>query len=81
MNIKGCVAIVSGGNRGIGEAFVLELLEAGAKHVYVGSRDPQNAKALQEKDPQRISVLCLDVADETQIKAAAEQCSNVVMLI
>jgi len=81
MNIKGCVAIVSGGNRGIGEAFVLELLEAGAKHVYVGSRDPQNAKALQEKEPERISVLSLDMADEKQIKAAAEQCSDVNLVV
>ena len=39
MDIKGCVALVTGGNRGIGEAFVRVLLESGASRVYAGSRD------------------------------------------
>ena len=40
MEIEGAVALVTGGNRGIGEAFVRAFLHAGAAHVYIGARDP-----------------------------------------
>jgi NAD(P)-dependent dehydrogenase (short-subunit alcohol dehydrogenase family) len=43
MEIKGCVGLVTGGNRGIGEAFVRVLLESGAAKVYAASRDPAGA--------------------------------------
>ena len=39
MKIAGATALVTGGNRGIGEAFVRAFLEAGAAKVYVGTRD------------------------------------------
>ncbi len=38
MKIEDSVALVTGGNRGIGEAFVRAFVAAGAKRVYVGSR-------------------------------------------
>ena len=37
MNIEGCVALVTGANRGIGEGFVQELLEAGASKIYLAA--------------------------------------------
>ena len=49
MEIKGCVGLVTGGNRGIGEAFVRVLLESGAQKVYAGSRDPAAAAHLVEQ--------------------------------
>src|ERR1700712_5404314 len=36
---QGCVAVVTGGNRGIGRGFVEELLAGGAAKVYCGARD------------------------------------------
>jgi NAD(P)-dependent dehydrogenase (short-subunit alcohol dehydrogenase family) len=39
MQIDGTVAVVTGANRGIGEAFVKALLERGASKVYAAMRD------------------------------------------
>ena len=39
MNIKGSVALVTGANGGIGQAFVRELLKRGASKIYLGARD------------------------------------------
>ena len=36
--IEGCVALVTGANRGIGKAIVEALLQQGAKKVYAGAR-------------------------------------------
>ncbi|MEQ8165029.1 MAG: SDR family NAD(P)-dependent oxidoreductase, partial [Alphaproteobacteria bacterium] len=38
MKIDNCVALVTGANRGIGKAFVDELLARGAKKVYAAGR-------------------------------------------
>jgi NAD(P)-dependent dehydrogenase (short-subunit alcohol dehydrogenase family) len=40
MNIVGSVALVTGANRGLGKAFVQELLSGGAAKVYAGTRHP-----------------------------------------
>ena len=40
------VVLVTGGNRGIGEGFIEELLEQDAAKVYVGSRDVTEAEAV-----------------------------------
>lgn len=81
MDIGQSVALVTGGNRGIGEAFVRELIKAGARHVYVGARDPANAKALVDELGGQASVVALDVANPGQIAAAADACPDVSILI
>ena len=45
MEITSCTALVTGGNRGIGEGFVDELLAQGARRVYVAARSIVDAKA------------------------------------
>jgi len=81
MDIAQSVALVTGGNRGIGEAFVRGLLDAGSRHVYVGARDPANAKALLDELGGRASAIRLDVANPGEIAAAATACPDVSILI
>jgi NAD(P)-dependent dehydrogenase (short-subunit alcohol dehydrogenase family) len=81
MQVKNSVAIVTGGNRGIGEAFVRELLAAGASRVYVGARKVESADHLQQEFPDRAVAVALDVTDEASVQAAAEHCSDVSIVI
>jgi NAD(P)-dependent dehydrogenase (short-subunit alcohol dehydrogenase family) len=81
MNIRGSVAIVTGGNRGIGEAFVRCLLQAGAAKVYVGSREREAAAHLEAEFPGRAIGVELDVTNEAQVKAAAELCADTSIVI
>lgn len=82
MNVENCVALVTGGNRGIGEAFVKVLLEERqATKVYVGSRDEVAAASLVAAFPGRCVALALDVTDAAQVKAAAARCGDVNLLI
>lgn len=81
MDIKDSVALVTGGNRGIGEAFVRALLAAGAAKVYVGARDPNNARHLVAEGQGRVVAVALDVGRPEQIEAAAARCQDVSILI
>jgi NAD(P)-dependent dehydrogenase (short-subunit alcohol dehydrogenase family) len=81
MQVKNSVAIVTGGNRGIGEAFVRELLAAGASRVYVGARKVESADHLQQEFPDRAVAVALDVTDEASVQAAAEHCGDVSIVI
>jgi NAD(P)-dependent dehydrogenase (short-subunit alcohol dehydrogenase family) len=75
MNITGSVALVTGGNRGLGKAFVHALLDAGAQKVYVGTRSP-----LESGDP-RLQPLHLDITQSSDIAAAAQSCQDVTICV
>ena len=81
MDIKGCVALVTGGNRGIGEGFVRVLLESGARRVYAASRDPAAAAHLVEAFPDRCVAIELDVTDASEVAEAARRCDDVNLLV
>jgi NAD(P)-dependent dehydrogenase (short-subunit alcohol dehydrogenase family) len=81
MKIEGSVALVTGGNRGIGQGFVDELLEQGAAHVYIGTRTLAAADALVARDPSRLTAIELDVTREDQVAAAAARCTDVNLLV
>jgi NAD(P)-dependent dehydrogenase (short-subunit alcohol dehydrogenase family) len=81
MKIKDSVVLVTGGNRGIGEAFVRAFLEAGAARVYVGTREIGNAAHLVGEAADRAVAVALDVTDAAQVAAAARQCDDVSILV
>jgi len=75
MSIADQTILVTGANRGIGQALVAEALSRGARRVYAGTRQP-----LDHPD-QRVTPLTLDVTDRAQIQAAAGQIESLDLLI
>ena len=81
MDIEGSVALVTGGNRGIGEAFVRAFVAAGARRVYVGTRQKAAAAHLVAEAPERVVALELDVSDAESVARAARDCPDVTILV
>ena len=63
--LAGKSVLVTGANRGLGQALVDEALNRGAKRVYAGTRRP-----FSHAD-QRVVPELLDVTNEAQIQQAA----------
>lgn len=76
MKIENAVVLVTGANRGIGLAFVRELLARGARKVYAAARDPSTIA------PQpSVQALRLDVNNADDVAAAAALASDVTLVI
>jgi len=75
MTIADKAVLVTGANRGIGQALVEETLSRGAGRVYAGTRRP-----LPHPD-RRVTPLTLDVTDTAQIEAAAGRVESLDVLI
>ena len=75
MKIADKAVLVTGANRGIGQALVEEALRRGAKRVYAAARRP-----LVHSDG-RVTPLTLDVTNAPQIQAAVERVESLDILI
>jgi len=75
MTIEGKTVLITGANRGIGQALVDEALRRGAKRVYAGSRQP-----IAHLD-ERVTPVVLDVTDTDQIRAVADQVQSLDVLV
>jgi len=75
MTIADRAVLVTGANRGIGQALVEEALRRGAKRVYAGTRQP-----LAHVDG-RVTPLILDVTNAEQIQEAVERVESLDILI
>jgi len=75
MTITDRAVLVTGANRGIGQALVEEALSRGAKRVYAGTRQP-----LAHSDG-RVTPVFLDVTDAAQVRAAVESVQSLDILI
>jgi NAD(P)-dependent dehydrogenase (short-subunit alcohol dehydrogenase family) len=74
-SIKGSVAVVTGGSRGIGKAMVEALYTRGAAKVYATARDP---RAVTHPDA---VPLALEITDPQSVAAAAAQAGDATILI
>jgi NAD(P)-dependent dehydrogenase (short-subunit alcohol dehydrogenase family) len=77
MQVEGCVAFVSGANRGVGACFVEKLLEQGARKVYAGARD---IRALDGYDP-RVVPVELDITNTGQVARSAALAGDANLLV
>ena len=75
MTISDKAVLVTGANRGIGQALVEEALRRGAKRVYACTRQP-----LAHLDG-RVTPLTLDVTNAAQIQGAVERVESLDILI
>jgi NAD(P)-dependent dehydrogenase (short-subunit alcohol dehydrogenase family) len=73
--LEGKAILVTGANRGIGQALVTEALRRGAARVYAGTRQPY-----AHPDP-RVTVLPLDITNQEQVRAAAAQVESLDVLV
>ncbi|MBY0267061.1 MAG: SDR family oxidoreductase [Burkholderiales bacterium] len=79
--IKGKTALVTGANRGIGEAIVDALIKAGASKVYAAARNTKDLAPLTARHGSRVVALQLDVTQPAQIAAAAQAAPDVQLLV
>ncbi|HET7051077.1 MAG TPA: SDR family NAD(P)-dependent oxidoreductase [Solirubrobacteraceae bacterium] len=67
--------LVTGANRGLGQALVEESLRRGAERVYAGTRQPTVV------EDERVTQVILDVTDPAQIQAAVDSVESLDILI
>lgn len=79
--ITGKNVLVTGANRGIGKAYVETFLEHGAAKVYAAVRNPDSAQPLVAKYGDKVVPVRLDVTDNATVKAAAQEASDVHVVI
>ena len=75
MKITNTAVLVTGANRGIGQALVEEALRRGAKRVYAGTR-----QTLTHSDG-RVTAVPLDVTNVAHIQGAVERVKSLDLLI
>jgi NAD(P)-dependent dehydrogenase (short-subunit alcohol dehydrogenase family) len=75
MKITDKTILITGANRGIGEALVNEALKRGARKVFAGTRGQ-----LRHPDP-RVVPVTLDVTNDAQIQRAAHELRSLDLLV
>jgi NAD(P)-dependent dehydrogenase (short-subunit alcohol dehydrogenase family) len=73
--IEGKAVLVTGANRGIGQALVTDALRRGAGRVYAGTR-----RLYTHPDP-RVTVLPLDITNAEQVRVAAARAESLDILV
>ena len=74
-NLAGAAVLVTGANRGLGQALVDEALRRGAARVYAAARRPG------DHPDARVTPVRLELTDPAQVKAAVEQVDALDLLV
>ena len=74
-SLDGRTVLVTGANGGLGEQFVTQALERGARKVYAAARKPR------QWDDARVQALALDITDPQAIAEAAALAADVDLLV
>jgi NAD(P)-dependent dehydrogenase (short-subunit alcohol dehydrogenase family) len=77
MKMNGNVVLVTGANRGLGRALVLEVLARGARRVYAAARDPRQLEPLGSA----VIPLQVDITHHESLARAAERATDITLLI
>jgi NAD(P)-dependent dehydrogenase (short-subunit alcohol dehydrogenase family) len=77
VNISDARVLVTGANRGLGKAFVEELLKRGAAVVYAAARNPETIDVGDD----RVIPIRLDITNPDDVREAASRCADVTVLI
>ncbi|WP_193043593.1 SDR family oxidoreductase [Mycolicibacterium baixiangningiae] len=80
MKVSDQIVFVTGANRGIGRAFISELLVRNVKKIYAGVRDAQSVDRQLSQDP-RIEIVRLDVTDSDEVARAARIATDASVLV
>jgi NAD(P)-dependent dehydrogenase (short-subunit alcohol dehydrogenase family) len=75
MRIQGSIALVTGANRGLGQAYARELVTRGAAKVYGAARHPDGVTEAG------VTPVALDITDPDQVADVARQCADVSLLV
>lgn len=79
--VIGKTALVTGANRGIGAAFVAELLDAGVSKIYACARNLETLKEMVAKSDGKVIPVQLDITNTDMVATAAATCTDVDILI
>jgi NAD(P)-dependent dehydrogenase (short-subunit alcohol dehydrogenase family) len=81
MKLENAVVLITGSNRGLGRALVDASLNAGARRVYAGARDPRRLADVVAHGEGRVVALGLDITSKASLSEAAAQAPDVTLLI
>ena len=71
-NLSGKVAVVTGGNRGLGEAWVQSLADVGAR-VVIAARDDERSRETAARIGRGVDSVHLDVRDTDDVRRALDE--------
>ncbi|MCA9234277.1 MAG: SDR family oxidoreductase [Planctomycetales bacterium] len=80
-DVNGCVAVVTGANRGIGKAITETLLKHGAAKVYAAVRDPASAAPLAATYGDKVVPVAFDATKPDLVAAAAATASDANLVV